>query len=395
MYQTEIQKKLDEYNIAIVTHTRSTGLSQVLKEWLLNKAKKLIFIGHPLYPTKDSNSLMEIYDKGILRKTHKSPLSFSSGVLLYLKDAFFTLYYFFRIGSVVDIAVGVDNLNTFVLLLLKKMGRIRKIVYHTVDYAPNRFQNKILNKIYHALDRWCCYNADIIWNSSGRMNEGRIDSGFEEAKIAKTIIVPDGSNFDPRKRLPISKIDRKLVVFLGHLRERLGLELLIESFRDVVNSVHDAKLLIIGDGPLLNSLKKLTEKLKISKNVVFAGFIEMHADVDDRLRKGAIGIAMFEPVKDSYEYYSDAGKPKVYLSAGLPVIITKVPEIADEIGEYKAGVVIAYAKKELADAIIRFLVDDKVYIEYRRNAIELSKKYIWENIFYKAFAQSLEYFKKK
>lgn len=393
MEKKEILEQLKNLNVAVVTHTRTTGLSQFLKDWLLLKTNKLAFIGHPLYPSIESNSLLEVYEKGILKKTYKSPFIFKSGIMLYIKDLFFTFFYFLKIGHAIDIAIGVDNLNTMALLLLKKLHIVKKVVYHTVDYAPIRFQNKLLNRIYHALDRWCCYNADILWNSSGRMNDGRIKSGAKKEEIAKTIVTPDGSNFAAEKRLTISKIDRKLVVFLGHLRERLGLELLVESFADVVASVGGARLLIIGDGPLLSNLKSLTKNLKISKNVEFTGFIEKHSDVDEKLRKAAIGIAMFEPVKGSYEYYSDAGKPKVYLAAGLPVVITRVPEIADEIDEKKAGFAIAYKRESLAKAIISLLREDKLYEEYRENAIVLSKKYVWNDLFYDAFSQTLKHFK--
>lgn len=392
MKEKNTQEKLKDLNVLIATHTRTTGLSQVLKDWLLPKTKKLIFIGHPLYPTKEQDSWAETYSAGVLQKTYKSRFIFKSGVLLYFKDAFLTFYYVFRSRSKIDIGIGVDNLNTSVLILLRKLRIVDKVVYHTVDYAPVRFQNKILNNIYHALDRFCCYNADILWNSSGRMNEGRVKNGADKKRIVKTIITPDGSNFDSKKRLPISEIDRNLVVFVGHLRERLGLELLVSAFKDVVGSMPDAKLMIIGDGPLLDRLKKLADESKLSKNIVFTGFIEKHEDVDEKLRYAAIGIAVFEPVKNSYEYYSDAGKPKVYLAAGLPVIITRVPEIADEIAEKKAGIAIRYDRKELSDAIIKLLREDKVYPKYRQNAIELSKKYLWGNIFGSAFSDTLRYF---
>ncbi|MEX2007729.1 MAG: glycosyltransferase [Candidatus Levyibacteriota bacterium] len=392
MSTKEIEKCLGDLNILIATHTRTTGLSQVLKEWLLSRSKEVVFIGHPLYPDRYHNSEMEIYREGKLLKRQKSSFLIKSGILLYLKDACLTFYYVWKCKNKIDLAIGVDNLNTAVLLILKNLGRIRKVVYHTVDYAPNRFKNKILNNIYHAIDRWCCYNADIIWNSSARMNDGRVKIGADKRRIAKTIITPDGSNFDPKKRLPTSRIDRNLIAFVGHLRERLGLELLITAFADVLVRVKDVRLLIIGDGPMLKDLQKLAKELKISENVTFTGFIEKHEDIDEKLRKASIGIAMFEPLKDSYEYYSDAGKPKVYLAAGLPVIITSVPEIAQEIDEKEAGILIDYDRKELANAIIKLLGENKIYLKYRKNAIELSKKYIWQNIFSSAFSQTLRYF---
>lgn len=391
MSEKEIKTRLKELNIAIVTHTRSTGLSQFLRDWLSPKTKNLIFIGHPLYPTQTDNSTMNVYKKGVLKKTYNSPFLYTFGMLLYLKDAFFTIYFILKSKETIDITIGVDNLNTIVLLLLKKLNFIKKVVYHTVDFTPNRFSNKILNFIYHWIDRYCCYHADIIWNSSGRMTEGRVKNGLDESRMARVIITPDGSNFDPKKRLPIDKINRKMVVFLGHLRERLGIELLIEGFSDVVKKEKDAKLLIIGDGHLSDKLKKMTQKLGISKNVIFTGFLERHEDVDKKLKKGAIGIALFEPVIDSFEYYSDAGKPKVYLAAGMPVIITRVPEIADEIDDKKAGLIIPYSKEALTIAILNFLQNNKLYEETRKNAIKLSQKYIWNNIFYDAFSKTLDH----
>lgn len=384
--EKEIQKKLSSLNVAIVTHTRADGLSQHLRDFLLPQVKSLIFIGHPLYPDKKNNSSMQIYKNGLMVNDFKTGYIVKDGILLFIKDFFLTLYFLIRSGRIIDLAIGVDNLNTSALLILRKMGLIKKVIYHTVDYVPNRFSNKFLNNIYHDLDRFCCYNADILWNSSGRMNEGRVRFGADAKKIAKTIVTPDGSNFDEDKRLPIEKINRKTVAFVGHLRERLGLSLLIDSWGDVVGEIPDAKLLIIGGGPLLQNLKRQASGLK---NITFTGFIENHEDVDEKLRHAAIGIAMFESVVDSYEYYSDAGKPKVYLAAGLPVVITRVPEIADEIEDKDAGIVTEYNKKELSDSIITLLKNDKEYLRKRENAINLSKKYIWPNIFRQAFADSI------
>lgn len=392
MTEKEIQERLKNLNILIVSHTRATGLSQVLRDWLIPKTQEFIFVGHPLYPTKNSNSSMDVYEKGRLRKVYKSFFVFRSGILLYFKDAFVTVYYIFRVRDKVDIAIGVDNLNASILILLKKLKLIKKVIYHTVDYTPKRFSNKLLNNAYHGIDKFCCYHADMIWNSSGKMNRARIKSGMDKSRIAKTVITPDGSNFNYKKRLPISKINRKTVVYLGLLKEGWGLELLIKSFSDVLKKLPDANLLIIGGGPLLDSLKLITKKYKIENEITFTGFIEEHKEIDNLLRRAAIGVAPFKPMRASYKYYSDVGKPKVYLSAGLPVVITKVPEIARVIEKEKAGIVIKYDKNELAGAIITLLQDDLMYRRYRKNAIKLSKTYIWDNIFHKAFSETLSYF---
>jgi len=213
-------------------------------------------------------------------------------------------------------------------------------------------------------------------------------------RIAHTVIMPDGSYFDHIKRLPIDKIDRKKLIFLGNMRPVMGVELILESFKEVIKEIPDAKLVLIGGGLKLEEYKKLASRLKLEKYVSFTGFIKKHEDVDDLLCTGAIGLAPFAPDKTSYEFYSDVGKPKVYLAAGMPIIITRVPEIAEEIEKKRAGIAINYSKKELVYAIMKLLNNDKLYKEYRKNAINLSKKYIWDNIFRDTFKKTLDFLKK-
>jgi len=378
--------------ILLVTHSRATGFSQMLRNWLKDRVQTFVYIDHPLYPNPKINSFLAIYKNGVLRQNYQSRFLIKPGPFLYFKDVLMTIYYVFKSKEKFDLAIGVDNLNTLTLLLLKKLKRIKKVIYHTVDYTPHRFSNRILNFIYHFIDRWCCYHADILWNSSGRMNKGRIKNNAKKDKIALTIITPDGSNFDPKKRLPLAKINRKMIVFLGHLRPGMGLEMLLESFVKVRQKVPEAKLTIIGDGPLIKKLKEIRQQKNLSTSVTFTGFIKSHQDVDNILKKAAIGLAPFEPIKESIEYYSDVGKPKVYLAAGMPVVITKVPEIALEIDKKKAGIAVNCNKSDFANAMVTLLENDSLYKEYRRNAIELSKKYCWSKIFADALTKTLDYF---
>ena len=76
----------------------------------------------------------------------------------------------------------------------------------------------------------------------------------------------------------------------------------------------------------------------------------------------------------------------MYLACGLPVIITKVPPIAREIEENKAGIAIDYKKEELANAVFKLLGDEKLYLEYRKNATLMAKQFDWVSILNKAFS---------
>lgn len=389
------QKKLKETNILFVTHTHVVIFSELFKSFISQKFNSFTIIRHPLFPVKGTKSVYFAYKQHNLRKHYNFSRLPAPYVINFIKDFMLTLYWVLMTDSFYDIAFGTNNMNVISLLLLKKMGRINKVIYVSIDYTPQRYDNPILDLIYHWFDKICCYQADIIWNSSRRMNEERSKHGIDLNKIAKTIIIPDGSNFNAKKRLPMSKINRFTFIFLGNMRPVMGVELMLSSFKDVLLDIPQAKFLLIGGGPNLEEYKQLAKNLHLGDSVKFTGLIKHHKDVDDLLRKGAIGLAPFVPDKSSYEFYSDVGKPKSYLAAGMPVIITRVPEIADIIEREKAGFVVEYTQRKLSQAMLLLLQDDTLYRQFRSNAIRLSKRYIWNNLFTTAMNDSLSFFNKE
>lgn len=392
MITQSVDAILKDKNILFVMHTRITHFLEIFRDFTSPKCNSYTIIDHPLHPLEGTTSKLTVYKKKSIR--YKSVFLRIPGpyTLNFLKDFFLTIYWGITAGAVYDIGIGANNLNTLSLIVLKKLGKIKKVIFMCIDYSPNRYDNPILDYIYHWIDRVCCYHADIIWNSSGRMNEARVKNGVDSKRIVHTIVMPDGSNFDYRKRLPISRIDRNLIIYAGHMRPVMGVELILDAYKEVLKTFPAAKILLIGDGPELEKYKAYAKALGLGNKARFTGFLKKHIDVDNLLRNGAIGLALFAPDKSSYEYYSDVGKPKAYLAAGLPVIITRVPEIADIIEQVKAGIVINYSKEDLVQALRYLLTDDKMYRSLRTNAIWLSKKYLWSNIFMQTYTQTFSYF---
>lgn len=393
MADTSLHARLADKHILFVMHTRITHFLEVFRDFTAPQCATYTIIDHPLHPIPGTTSKLIVYKKKAIERRSILPRIPGPYTLNFLKDFLLTIWWGLGSGIVYDIGIGANNLNTLSLLVLKKLGRVRKVILMCIDYSPNRYDNPVLDWVYHWMDRMCCYHADIIWNSSGRMNEARIKNGVDRARIAATIVMPDGSNFDHTKRLPINRIDRNLIIYAGHMRPVMGVELILDAYKDLLKRVPAARLLLIGDGPELEQYKAYAKQLGLKRKARFTGFLKTHEEVDTLLRRGAIGLALFAPDKSSYEYYSDVGKPKAYLASGLPVIITRVPEIADIIEQKKAGIVIRYEKSELVSALVLLLSDDKIYRLYRSNAIKLSKEYIWENIFAKTYRYSFDYLK--
>jgi glycosyltransferase involved in cell wall biosynthesis len=379
---------LSDKNVVVVTHSFSTGPPQELKRFLSDKVKKLLYISHPFSYCEDVRSSMEFYEKGVKTKESHGPPMKGPDPFFYFKDVVYTILYTLRTKTKYDIYIGADNLNALSGLILRKIGRVDTVIFYTIDYVPKRFEGALLNKIYHVIDRMCCYYCNCVWNISDRIAEARFANGVRKERSTPQIVVPNGSNFDEIKRLPIEKINRFRITFMGHLRKNQGVELILKAFPGILKRVPAARLEIVGTGPLEAALRRLTHSMGLGDKVNFVGFVEDHSELEKILTRCAIGLAPYVPSPDSFTYFADPGKPKTYLAAGLPVVITNVPVIASEINARKAGILIDFDERQLSEAIVTLLSDDVLYREYRENAIALGSLFDWNSIFREAFERT-------
>lgn len=383
-----LENKLRKSKVSIITHTFATGPGQELETYLKDKTKRLIFIGHPLPFCKDLRSVFREYNcKNKLVKEKKGVGFHLPSIFLYFKDVFYTFWWLITVSKS-DLVVGIDGLNAFCGLILKKLGKTKKVIFYTIDYVPQRFENFFLNKLYHFLDSFCVRHCDLVWNLSPVMIEEREKKGVEKKYRQKQITVPIGTDLNV-KRLSFEKINRYEIAFMGHLREGQGVEMLIESLPEVLKEIPKAKLILIGTGPLEQKLRTMVSKLGIKEKVEFTGFIESHNEMQNRLAKCAIAVAPYVDDEKGYTRYTDPGKPKAYLAAGLPVIITNIVQVAKEIDKAQCGKAIGFSKKELVRAIIDLLKDEGKLKLYRKNTIEFAKKFEWEKIFYDILKRSI------
>jgi glycosyltransferase involved in cell wall biosynthesis len=383
---------LKDQHIAVVIHTYNTptgGLAQELVEYLNERAARVFFIYHPFPSARmPLNSVMRVFDGGKLVDEVKTPAPRGPSVLFYLLDIFFTLYFLLRARERVDLFIGLDNLNAFTGLLLKKLGRVKSVVFYVIDYVPQRFESRWLNDVYHWIDKLCCQKADAIWNVSPAMMQARRARWSSVDGFAPDMTVPLGCPFDRIERLSIKDVNRHHVVFMGSLTYEQGIGLLLEAWSAIRARVADANLVIIGGGELEAALRAQTKQLRIESSVRFLGFIPDDVEMEQILSRCAVGVAPYREDKASFKYYADPGKVKLYMAAGLPVVITRVPPIAREIEQANAGITIRYDCAELAQAVVALLSQDDLYVRQRENAIKFAERYSWQLIFDDAFAQT-------
>lgn len=374
-------QKIENLNVAVVTHVFATGPAQELEGYLKDKVKYLFFIGHPFRYAFPRYSFFRVYDGK--KNNYSRAIDWRLPELFtYLKDFFYTLIWILRSGKKFDVYIGADCLNAFAGVILKKIGVAKRTIFYTVDYAPKRFKNGFLNSIYLFLDKLCVNNCDYVWNLSGRMIEARKENGVK--RTDNQMIVPIGVSSKKISLPEINDINRFQIVYLGHLRKFQGLELVIESMPQLILKYPQIKLVIVGTGELEFFLRKRVGELKLEDNVEFKGYIEDHKEVEEFLSRCALGLALYEPHPNSFTRYSDPSKPKQYMSCGLPVIITRVPWIAKEIEDRRCGLVVNYNNEEFVSAVLSLIGEVKKIDEFRQNAIKYAATMRWDNIFEEA-----------
>ena len=143
-------------------------------------------------------------------------------------------------------------------------------------------------------------------------------------------------NLDPQK---------PTLIFVGRLHPVKGVDLLLDAFWEIAR-VHDAQLIIVGDGPLRDTLECRTRKLELTEKVVFCG---MCREVAGYLKAAA---AMVMP-----SYWEGLPIAAIEaMAAGLPVIASRTEGLIDLIEDGKTGLLFTTGhRNEMKNAISRIL----------------------------------------
>lgn len=386
-----MKNSLKDLSIIISTHEYFKGSGQELKEFLLNKRiKKVVYIAHKLFLANPNLSYREIYKYGEKKSTIESFIIPKKQILLYLRDAFYNLYFLFSLKGKYDYYIGINSFNAFFGILLKKLGKVDNVVFFTIDYIMNdRFDQGILNKIYIWLDRFAFFNSDFTWNVSTRMAEQRIVEIGKKAKKIKQLTVPIGVPLNDAQNIEVQR-KNNILVYSGELAPKYGLEIILESTPKLLEKFPDLEIRIIGDGKLKEKLHAMAKELNIQKNVNFVGYINTGQERQrwlTLLKESTLGIATYQKDEKSFKQFSDVTKPKDYMSCGLPIITTNLIPLSEDIKKYNLGRVIEDNVDSFVENITELLNNAQELEKIRTNIKEYAKDMTWENIFLKVFRE--------
>lgn len=137
------------------------------------------------------------------------------------------------------------------------------------------------------------------------------------------------------------------ILHVGRFAPQKNHEMMVEAFADVVSDYPNCELDLVGDGDLVNNVRKKVAELGIQEKVHFVGLLDK---VYEKMSESDIFI-----LPSKYE-----GMPITLIEAmatGLPIVATAVGGVPDMIENGKSGVLVGVSKEEIADGIIALIRD--------------------------------------
>ena len=178
------------------------------------------------------------------------------------------------------------GVGTFARIIAKQYNIPLVHTYHTmyedyVHYITKGYFNNTSKKIVEYLTNFYCNQTatELIVPT-----KKTYDLFKEKYKYTRNVhIIPTGievekfykENTDPAKLEEIRKkhgLNRGdfVILYVGRLGQEKSVDVLIEAHQELARE-YKAKLLIVGDGPDMDTYKNLVHKLKIDDNVIFTG----------------------------------------------------------------------------------------------------------------------------
>jgi glycosyltransferase involved in cell wall biosynthesis len=232
------------------------------------------------------------------------------------------------------------------LAFLASIGTgVTRLVTRRVDFSIFRHSFLKLSGIKYR------YMADYYIAISNKIKEVLVNDGLPDERI---FVVHSG--IDPQRFMQATgdhllsefdiKENQKVVINVAHLAGHKGQKYLVRAIPYVLAKLPDTRFFIIGEGILMDTLKKTASELGLKKELIFTGFRN--------------DVAAFYKLADLYVMSSvQEGLGTAVLDAlamAKPVVATNTGGLPEIIQDGKTGRLVLPADPEaLADGIVDML----------------------------------------
>lgn len=244
------------------------------------------------------------------------------------------------------------------------------------------FNYLIQKKIYYMenMEKRICKKVDKIIAVSNYTAQSIIKEYHISSK--KVEIIPNAvdtkkfnlkiDDYEMRKKWNI--LSEPVLLSVGRLDYHKGIEYLVKSFSKIVNDIPDAKLLIVGEGPLKNHILSLVHKLNLRKSVTLVGRVD---EEDIPKVYAASNLVVLPSLMEGFGIVLLEA-----MASGKPCVATRVGGVEDAVINGETGLLVPSADSyALYHAIYTLLTDGKLSKEFGTAGRKRVEEYFtWDKI---------------
>lgn len=313
------------------------GPIDLYADWLVSRGHQVSILSHPLDDYQDHSTLFSISRKKIWERKRKA-----WGIVNLLFDFLLSLFVILKDES--EVALGANNFDTFNLIVANKLFRkkYKKIVYFATDLSEQRYNNRLMDKIYGRIECWALSYSDLVVSNTSRAESARMKHGLD---LQRSIVVPNGVTL-PHAAFTPRQIDKKSAIFVGHVSNEHGLVDLLTILAPTLK-----KLVVIGYGKDIPHVQAICKAHQLP--------LDIHSGKDQSFVLDYLqgfngwGLAPYNN-KARWTYYCSPMKVSEYIASGLPVIMSNVPEVAGKVEKEGLGVVYTELDESLLQKVAAY-----------------------------------------
>lgn len=223
-------------------------------------------------------------------------------------------------------------------------------IHNIHNPAHFRYAGRILNRC-----------ADYVIFESNYERNRCLASGLEQDKSSVVHSGIDTDKFQPMdpagdlyEKYGLQQGKHKIFGIVARLSEEKGHDYLLKAFANVYSEDPDARLLVIGDGPLLDSTKDLSKSLNIDDAVTFTG---LQRNIPEHL--SILDVFVLSSTRESFPLAA-----REAMAAGKSVIAPRIGGCGEVVADGKTGFLFESRNiDELADKMKK-IISDKTYEKF-------------------------------
>jgi glycosyltransferase involved in cell wall biosynthesis len=236
--------------------------------------------------------------------------------------------------------------------------------FRTILNSQATLNHIITDRTNVFLEAYSTKKADVVITDSEKSKRIVVEEyGVDEGKIR--VILKEGVHLDQYVQ---STCEDNILLFVGRLHERKGLDLLLPIFKEVLKN-EEAVLRIVGSGEIERSLKLQAKALGIQNNVEFMGYLP-DSEMQRQYSKASIFVS-----PSRYEGFGITLLEA--LASGLPLVATDTGISSQVVEENKNGFIVDH--DNMYDAILKLLRDKGLRTRMGRRSREIARDYSWSS----------------